>query len=156
DGRAPKVPYQSNFDLGIGGSPSYGVGSGRTSRAQAPPRTTGEGVAAAAGDAARAADRTVIGKLKDIKADKLQPGEKTLLDSLPDQGNVKANWKQNSSVLRQESRKGQPIRDASVDSAGNLRDNTGFLRAERNLLENQGRTYNPHTQSWIPPEGLKP
>ncbi|MGH8488167.1 MAG: RHS repeat-associated core domain-containing protein [Gammaproteobacteria bacterium] len=73
----------------------------------------------AAGDAGRAADSTVIGKLNDIKAAKLQPGEKTLLDLLPDQGNAKANWKQNSSVLRQEIQKGQPIRDASVDSAGN-------------------------------------
>ena len=74
-----------------------------------------------------------------------------LLDRLPDQGNPKANWKQNSGVLRQEVRKGQPIRDASVDSAGNLRDNTGFLRAERNLLENQGWKYDPSTQTWNPP-----
>src|SRR5258708_2148027 len=28
-----------------------------------------------------------------------------------------------------------PIRDASVDADGALRDNTGFLRAERNLLD---------------------
>ncbi len=48
DGRAPKVPYQLNFDLGIGGG-SYGMGYGRTSRAQAPPRTAGEGVAEAGG-----------------------------------------------------------------------------------------------------------
>ncbi|MFH0344658.1 MAG: RHS repeat domain-containing protein [Chromatiales bacterium] len=54
DGRAPKVPYQLNYDLGIGGSPSYGVGSGR---AQAPPRTTGNGVAEAVGNTAKAAHK---------------------------------------------------------------------------------------------------
>ncbi|MGH8509907.1 MAG: RHS repeat domain-containing protein [Gammaproteobacteria bacterium] len=54
DGRAPKVPYQLNFDLSIGGG-SYGMGYGRTSRAQAPSRTTGEGVAKAGGDAPKAA-----------------------------------------------------------------------------------------------------
>ena len=54
-------------------------------------------------------------------------------------------------VLRRESRKGEPIGDASVDSAGALRDNTDFLRAERNLLDNQGRTYDPSTQTWNAP-----
>ncbi|MGH8511423.1 MAG: glycohydrolase toxin TNT-related protein [Gammaproteobacteria bacterium] len=49
DGRAPKVPYQLNFDLGTGGG-SYGMGYGRTSRAQAPPRATGEGVTAGGGN----------------------------------------------------------------------------------------------------------
>ncbi len=57
DGRAPKVPYQLNYDLGIGGGGggSYGMGYGRTSPAQAPPRTTGNGVAEAVGNAAKAA-----------------------------------------------------------------------------------------------------
>ena len=163
DGRAAETALDV-ISLGLslnafGNDPSLGNGLGLAYDALAtavPFLPAGFGILKNAGNAAEAADRTVIGKLKDIKADKLQPGEKTLLDSLPDQGNANANWKQNSSVLRQGSRKGQPIRDASVDSAGNLRDNTGFLRAERNLLGNQGRTYDPHTQSWIPPEGLKP
>jgi len=163
DGRAAETALDV-ISLGLsanafGNDPSLANGLGLAYDVLAtavPVLPAGFGILKNAGNAAEAADRTVIGKLKDIKADKLQPGEKTLLDSLPDQGNVKANWKQNSSVLRQESQKGQPIRDASVDSAGNLRDNTGFLRAERNLLGNQARTYDPHTQSWIPPEGLKP
>jgi len=85
----------------------------------------------------------VIGKLADLK--NLGAGERTLLDRLPNLGNPKANWLQNSSVLRQEWRLGQPIRDASVDATGKLINNTGFLRAERNLLENQGWIYDPAT-----------
>jgi hypothetical protein len=47
---------------------------------------------------------------------------------------------------------GKPIRDASVSElTGKLRDNTGFLRAERNLLENQGWKYNPLNHLWTPP-----
>ena len=97
-------------------------------------------------------NKAVIGKVDDLNAPgALKPGENTLLKHLPDQGNPQANWKQNSSVLRQEMNKGKPIRDASVDANGQLRDNTGFLRAERNLLENKGWTYDPSTQVWSPP-----
>jgi hypothetical protein len=46
---------------------------------------------------------------------------------------------------------GIPIRDATVDSAGNLINNTGFLRAERYLLQDRGWTYSPGTQLWNPP-----
>jgi RHS repeat-associated protein len=93
--------------------------------------------------------RTVIGKLADLKS--LGSGERTLLDRLPNLGNPRANWLQNSSVLRQELRIGQPIRDASVDAAGRLINNTGFLRAERNLLENQGWIYDSAKTFWFPP-----
>ena len=75
----------------------------------------------------------VIGKLDDLK--KIGPNEYTLLDQMPNLGNPKSNWKQNSSVLRKEMRRGVPIRDASVY---NPNGNTGFLRAERNLLLNHG------------------
>jgi hypothetical protein len=92
---------------------------------------------------------TVIGKVKDLE--NLRPAENTLLKHLPDQGVPKANWAQNSSVLRQEMAKGQPIRDASVNATGGLRDNSGFLRAERNLLETSGWTYDPSTHLWSPP-----
>ena len=51
-----------------------------------------------------------------------------MLDRLPDQGSPRLNWQQNSGVLRSEMSKGLPIRDASVDSIGNLADNMGFLR----------------------------
>jgi hypothetical protein len=74
---------------------------------------------------------TVIGRVKDLQ--KLGPGEKSLLDRLPNLGSPKANWKQNSGVLRQEMNRGLPIRDASIG------DNTGpFLNAERNLLQDRG------------------
>jgi hypothetical protein len=95
--------------------------------------------------------RAVIGKLDDLK--NLGAGERTLLDRLPKLGSPKANWYQNSSVLRQEMSLGQPIRDATVDSAGRLINNTGFLRAERNLLETHGWSYNQATRMWYPPAG---
>lgn len=93
--------------------------------------------------------RTVIGKLADLKS--LGQGERSLLSRLPNLGSPKANWAQNSGVLRQEMRLGQPIRDASVDAAGRLINNTGFLRAERNLLESRGWSFDPATTLWSPP-----
>ncbi|MGH8590337.1 MAG: RHS repeat domain-containing protein [Gammaproteobacteria bacterium] len=96
---------------------------------------------------------TVIGKLDDIAPGKLAPGENTLLKHMEGSfGSPRANWKRNSSVLRIEMRKGHPIRDASVDpSTADLIKNTGFLRAERNLLKNQGWTYDPKTTLWTAP-----
>jgi hypothetical protein len=92
---------------------------------------------------------TVIGKVKDL--DNLAPGENTLLKHLPDQGNPRANWCQNSSVLRQEIRKGHPIRDASLNPDGTLKVYpASFLEAERNLLINQGWTFDPSTGLWSP------
>jgi len=81
----------------------------------------------------------------------LAAGERTLLDRLPNLGNPQANWYQNSGVLRQEMAKGMPIRDASVDVSGQLINNTGFLRAERNLLQTHGWAYDPSTRLWMPP-----
>ena len=96
--------------------------------------------------------KAVIGKVDDLNAPgALKPGENTLLKHLPNQGNPKANWRQNSSVLRREMNKSKPIRDASVKPGGMLRDNTGFLRAERNLLRNKGWTYDSSTSTWSPP-----
>jgi hypothetical protein len=96
-----------------------------------------------------APNRTVIGKVKDL--DNLAPGENTLLKHLPDQGTPRANWRQNSSVLRQEIRKGNPIRDASLNPDGTLKNYPGsFLEAERNLLRNQGWTFDPSTGLWSP------
>jgi len=66
---------------------------------------------------------------------------------LPDLGNAKANWKQNSGVLRQEMKLGKPIRDASPgDKAGQ------FLNAERNLLMDRGWTFDPRINYWMPPK----
>jgi len=97
----------------------------------------------------------VIGKLKDVgKADGWRTGDHTA--NLPDRGSTKANWQQNSSELRAAESNGKPIRDVSSDANGNLRDNSGFLKAERNLLENRGRIYDSKTNSWIKPEPPKP
>jgi hypothetical protein len=71
---------------------------------------------------------------------------------LPKRSSTKANWKQNSSRLREVESSGKPIRDKSTDAHGNLRDNTGFLKAERNALDNRGRTFDTTTKSWIRPE----
>jgi hypothetical protein len=96
------------------------------------------------------ANRAVIGKLGDLT--ELRSGESSLLKHLPNQGNPKANWNQNARVLRTEMSKGAPIRDASVNAVtGALKKNTGFLRAERELLLNHGWEYNPATTLWSPP-----
>lgn len=95
--------------------------------------------------AVAAEETTVIGRVKDLQS--LKPGERSLLDRLPNQGSPKANWTQNSGVLRQEMAKGQPIRDASPgDTAGR------FLNAERNLLKDHGWTFDPNTNYWMPPK----
>jgi len=92
---------------------------------------------------------TVIGKLGNLT--EIAAGERTLLDRLPNLGSPKANWAQNSSVLRQEMSLGRPIRDATVDASGRLINNTGFIRAERNLLETHGWTFDTATTFWTPP-----
>jgi RHS repeat-associated protein len=88
-------------------------------------------------------DAPVIGKMSDIRKG-LRPGEREV--NLPDQGSPKANWAQNSSKLRYEMSQGKPIRDVS---AGNPGSNTGFLKAERNLLQNNGWTLKG--EYWVPP-----
>ena len=93
-------------------------------------------------------DNTVIiGKVDDLtKSGSVREGESTLLDP-------KANWKQNSTVLREAMGLGRPIRDVSVDpQTGELIKNTGFLKAERNLLRNQGWSYDIDTRTWKPPQ----
>ncbi|HEU5233725.1 MAG TPA: RHS repeat-associated core domain-containing protein [Terriglobales bacterium] len=89
-------------------------------------------------------DTVVIGKLADLKD--LGPGERTL--DLPNQGSIRANAAQNSSRLREAMNQGRPIRDAS---AGKEDSNTGFLRFERNILQNHGWTLKG--DYWYPPNG---
>lgn len=101
--------------------------------------------------AAEAGDRVVIGKMADITADgAIGPGERTILDQLPDLGTVEANWAQNERVLLQEMKSRNPIRDASLDSAGNPGNNTGFLYFERATLIREGWTFNPSTSLGSP------
>ena len=91
----------------------------------------------------------VIGKLKDLDAATLQRGEFAL--EWLNKGNDKSNWQENSRLLREMVSQNRPIRDASVDTVtGALRENNGFLRAERNLLENRGWTYSSQTRYWSP------
>jgi hypothetical protein len=47
---------------------------------------------------------------------------------------------------------GNPIYDSYIDAAtGQQIPTTGFLNAERNLLENQGWTFSPQTGAYHPP-----
>ena len=97
-------------------------------------------------------DVVVIGKVDDLYATTLAPGERTLLDQLPNQGSPRANYVQNDSVLRTEMSRGVPIRDASVSpTTGELVNNTGFLRAERDILLNHGWSFDPKSSYWSPP-----
>jgi RHS repeat-associated protein len=80
--------------------------------------------------------------------------EYSLLSELPNQGSPRANWKQNSRVLRQEMRRHVPIKDASWrpgDGDIMVQHRNSFLGAERNLLNNHRWTFNPVTGFWYPP-----
>jgi len=101
------------------------------------------------------ADVAVIGKVDDLGAATLRPGERTLLNQLrPKLGSPRLNYMRNDSVLRSEMGRGAPIRDVSVDPlTGALRNNTGFLRAERNILTNQDWAFDPKSRYWYPPGG---
>jgi RHS repeat-associated protein len=88
--------------------------------------------------------RLVIGRTPALQ--KLLPGERSLLPRMPNLGSKKANWKQNAGLLRQEMRRGQPIRDASPgDRSGE------WLNAERNLLKEHGWRFDASTNLWMPP-----
>ncbi len=98
----------------------------------------------AAGGAARGTT-TVIGRTPDLK--NLALGERSLLDRLQGTlGSPQANWKRSSGVLRDEMRRGQPIRDVSPGDNGGV-----FLNAERNLLRDRGWTFDSNTNLWMPP-----
>jgi hypothetical protein len=99
---------------------------------------------AAAKECINGGGTTVIGRVKDLE--NLGPGERSLLDRLPDLGSPKANWQQNSGVLRSEMNRGVPIRDASPGDSGGQ-----FLNAERNLLMDRGWTFDSGTNFWGPP-----
>ena len=96
-----------------------------------------------------AAERVVIGKLEDLE--NLRPGEKPLISEPLNRGNPRANWKQNAGLLRREMSKGKPIGDKSIDSGGVLTKHDGFLRAERDLMQTRGWTFDRTNQLWTPP-----
>ena len=87
-------------------------------------------------------DTIVIGKKIELEGYKTATNEKHILKEMPNRGSFKANWKQNSSVLRKYEKAGYDIKDIGTQ-------NTGFLKAERNLLENRGRTFDSKTKKWV-------
>ena len=107
-----------------------------------------------------AAERTaVIGRMDDLTPPgALRAGEYTIADKLPNLGSPRANYYQNMSVLREEMRRGVPIRDASAMKPDSFPvptllnpDRTvrqTFTGAERNLLGNRGWTFDG--QYWNP------
>ena len=106
------------------------------------------------GSAPNTATRNVIGGMEDLGPGLLRAGEATVASRLPgDAGNRLGNWLNNRDVLRSVMREGQPIRDASVDSAGNLlyQDTRRFITLERDFLRSHRWTYDPSTQLWMPP-----
>ena len=88
---------------------------------------------------------TVIGRTRELN--NLQNGERSLLGRLPDKGNPRDNWHQNSGELRKEMNRGNPIGDKSPSDTGGQ-----FLNAERNLLRDRGWTFDPKTNRWMPPK----
>jgi hypothetical protein len=77
----------------------------------------------------------------------VNPGEYTLSSKgMTDQESYQVNMEQNASMLRFEMSKGKPIRDVSVN---NPQGETGFLRAERNMMRDRGWT--KQGDHWYPP-----
>lgn len=98
--------------------------------------------------------RVVIGGMEDLGPGSLRAGEETLASRLPgDAGPRLGNWLNNRDVLRAAMQEGAPIRDASVDSAGNLlyEDTRRFITMERDYLRSFNWTYDPSTNLWMPP-----
>lgn len=96
----------------------------------------------------------VIGKMSDLAASgALNAGEKSVAGEIGDLSELASQqkWGVNGSVLRRIMSEGNPIRDILAEpiKAGNLSNETGFLRAERNLLRNHGWRYNGGY--WYPP-----
>ena len=115
---------------------------------------------ASAATAPATPQNAVIGRMDDLNAPgALRPGEYRIADKLPNLGSPKANYYQNMSVLREEMRRGVPIRDVSAAKPDSFLvptpDNPGrtirqtFTGAERNLLSNRGWTFDG--EYWNPP-----
>ena len=104
--------------------------------------------------------RLVIGRMDDIKylyrAEYTLPGQ----NRLPNLGNPKANWIQNSMELRRDMGLRRPIRDASLPDSTPaptklFQERTirqTFTGAERNTLRNRGWTFDEKSKLWFPPK----
>jgi hypothetical protein len=100
--------------------------------------------------------RLIIGKLDDLR---YQSDRRNLVDPLaepqrmPDLGSPNLNYDQNDRELRWEMGRGLPIQDASHDiNTGELLHDTGFLRAERDILRDHEWEYQPDVREWWPPD----
>jgi len=95
-------------------------------------------------------NRLVIGRGFDLaKPGALGPSEFKLQwpTKMPD---MRAEWKTNSGLLRQEMRNGRPIRDASPGELTSSKKGP-FLNAERKLLKSRGWRFNRTSCLWLPP-----
>ncbi|MCL2474556.1 MAG: hypothetical protein FWF37_00235 [Chloroflexi bacterium] len=89
--------------------------------------------------------------MKDLDAYKLAPNEYKVADLLKNMGSPKANWQQNSSVMRSIMKEGNPIKDVTpfnriLDPKLGITSGPGgtantFLHMERNLLYEHGWRY---------------
>ncbi len=131
-----------------GAAADFARGAGLVRAARPAPILARPGAVPMATGVARAAKSPgvkYIGKMDDLKG---IPRSQTLLDDLPDLGSAKANYYQNSSVLRKALRDGYEIRDASAYRPNWSPDPTllrpdrtvgqSFLGAERLILDNKG------------------
>jgi hypothetical protein len=92
--------------------------------------------------------------MEDLGPGSLAPGGSTVTSRLPgDTGSRLSNWLNNRDVLQQVMNEGNPIRDASIDSAGNLlyEDTRRFITMERDYLRSFGWTYDQATGLRMPP-----
>ena len=70
---------------------------------------------------------------------------------LPNKGTPALNWKANFGALRREMNLGKPIFDSYRLPNGNLIPTSGFLNAERFVLQSRGWIYNSGQGAWLPP-----
>jgi len=85
----------------------------------------------------------IIGKLEDLEKDTgWRPGDRTL--NLPPLPPGPERWNQNAKALQDAINEGKPIRDVSPAKGG------GFLDRERQLLRDNGWTFDPNTNLWQP------
>jgi hypothetical protein len=89
------------------------------------------------------------GKPTTTTASGWQTGDRML--HLVDKGSPKLNWLQNAGRLRQEMNYGKPIYDSYRYVNGAQIPSSGFINAERYLLESRGWQYNPGTGAYHPP-----
>ena len=139
--------YSTHYPGPIGGSKNahtiLNSGSATVTTSVKPPVTSAS--TASIVSSAAAGTIPVIGKMSDLNNLQLGANEYKVADLLPDQGNPRANWQQNSAVLRNVMKISPIIKDASPYPMTNA----GFLGAERSLLYHHGYRYDKSSSCWI-------